>query len=124
MRLARAVHRVHGRARPPLRAREDGPSLRGDISRDLSPNDLIGFSTNLRCLLWFLLDSARTALTGGRHAESAAVRFLPNTALSLRHHCATTAPSPVFCHVDHLDRSQLHSDWAEVEILAAGAGQS
>ena len=56
--------------------------MRGDISRDLSPNDLIGFSTNLRCLLWFLLDSARTALTGGRHAESAAVRFLPNTALS------------------------------------------
>ena len=34
-----------GRAQPPPRAGEGGPSLQGEISRDLSPNDLIADST-------------------------------------------------------------------------------
>ena len=57
------------------------------------------------------------------HAESAG-RFLANLAMGLVNCRATPAPLAVFCHMDHMDMSQLHSGGAEAEICAVVAGES
>ena len=57
------------------------------------------------------------------HAESAG-RFLANLAMGLVNCRATLAPLAVFCHMDHMDMSQLHSGGAEAEICAVVAVES
>ena len=59
------------------------------------------------------------------HAESAG-RFLAKLghAVGLANCRATPAHLAVFCHMDHMDMSQLHSGGAEAEICAVVAGES
>ena len=75
------------------------PSLRGDISRDLSPNDLITFIRNL--ILKMTQPSPTRRLPSA--LISTAIRFLAKLASELHFRRMAPAPLLVFLREDHLD---------------------
>ena len=115
---------MQGRARPPPRAGEGGPSLRGDISRDLSPNDLIAVITNLCKKIPLYSDPSAPARRLPSALISMTIGFLAKLASEL--HLRRMAPAPllVFHCVHHVDMLQLDGAPAEVEFCAAAHGQS
>ena len=107
-------------AQPPPQAREGGPSLRGDISGDLSQAHADFIITNLF--------TRKDPSTPARRLPSALISmtigFLADLASELQLRRTAPAPLLVFLCVDHVDRLQLDSAPAEVEFRAAAHGQS
>ena len=98
--------------------------LRGDISRDLSPNDLIAVITKLILSLFTRKDPSAPARRLPSALISMTIGFLAKLASEL--HLRRMAPAPllVFLGEDHLGMRQLDSAPAEVEFRAAAHGQS
>ena len=120
----RAYLSNQGRAHPPPQAQEGGPSLQGDISRDLSPNDLIAVSTKLILSLSPEKIPQRCGTAAVQSSSHMTIGFVAKRASELKLHRMTPAPLLLFACVQHVDRLQLDSAPAEVELCAAAHGQS
>ena len=98
--------------------------MQGDISRDLSPNDLIAVITKLILSLSPEKIPQRGGTAAVQSSSHMTIGFVAEVASELKVHRMAPAPLLLFACVDHIDRLQLENGLAEVEFRADAHGQS
>ena len=111
---------LHGLSPPAAWAGERVLSLRGDISGDLSQTRADFIRTNL----FTRKDPSAPARRLPSALISMTIGFLAKLASELHNRRMASALLLVLPCVDHVDRLQLDSAWADVEFRADALGQS